>query len=170
MVFLVTLFSTTAVALIPVQAEGLGLSGINWNTIILSVIGLISATLTSFITYLMAKVRNNTRDTLANSEVTRDFAKETAVTVEKVHVAVNSERSKMQEELKKLNEQVAKLVQEKADDRLHYSEVEKDGLKQQIATSEAKLLVKPDTAAPIIMEVKTMDVNELITGAIKEKK
>lgn len=80
------------------------------NTIILSIATLVSALSPIF----LALINKKAAKTLENSEETRVAAKATAVSVEKVHVAVNSERTKMLEELKSLRDVILELSKDKA--------------------------------------------------------
>lgn len=88
-------------------AKTTGLTGINWNTIILAFFSLLGTTVTVVVAYLVHRVNVNAKQTLDNSEVTKESAVKTAESVEKVHVAVNSERTEM---LRKLEEMHAKLL------------------------------------------------------------
>lgn len=96
-------------------------TAVNWNTIILAIIGLASTIVTSVVAVYMAKIKTgqdrtlvNSDKTLTNSEETKSAARDTAVSVERVHVAVNSERTAMLAEVKALRDEILALSKAKA--------------------------------------------------------
>jgi len=118
-------------------------SATNWQTVIIAIIGLISTSLTLFMTYYMAKVRSNTLKAVENTEETKQSAKETAASVEKVHVAVNSERTAMLEQVKTLRDEILEISKQKATLEEHAR-----------SASEAKAAVPP--AADLLTQLKQL--------------
>jgi hypothetical protein len=82
----------------------------NWNTVILAATGLVTVLTPIF----LALINRKAGRTLDNSEETKVSARATAESVEKVHVAVNSERTKLLEEMKELREIILVLSKDKA--------------------------------------------------------
>ena len=77
---------------------------VNWNTIILAIIGLASTGLTGVLAIYMSKMNTKAASTLDNSHETKAAAQATAASMEKVHEAVNSERTAMLNEIKRLRD------------------------------------------------------------------
>lgn len=78
------------------------------DSIALAIIGLVSAAITALISGIMAiilaKINTKAGTTLANSETTKGAAVATAESVDRIHTAVNSERTAMLEKIDGLTE------------------------------------------------------------------
>lgn len=97
-----------------VASQAVQANTINWNTIILAIISLMGTVLTGVMAIYMAKISGRTQQALTNTEDTKTSAAATAVSVEKVHVAVNSERAAMVEKMDNLQKVVLELSKDKA--------------------------------------------------------
>jgi hypothetical protein len=93
----------------------------NWQTVLIAGIGLASTIVSGIVAVLLARISANTRASRVNSDATmgiaaetRESAKATAISVEKVHVAVNSERTKMLDEIRKLRQEIQTFTVDKA--------------------------------------------------------
>jgi hypothetical protein len=93
----------------------------NWQTVLIAGIGLASTIVSGIVAVLLARISANTRASRVNSDATmgiaaetRESAKATAISVEKVHVAVNSERTAMLEKLEALRAEILELSMGKA--------------------------------------------------------
>ena len=78
------------------------MTGLDWNTIILAIIALIGATIGPILGVYMAKIQLAAKRTL-------EFAEQTQTEIAKVHTAVNSERTAMIDEVRKLRDEVLRL-------------------------------------------------------------
>lgn len=98
---------------------------IDWNTIILAFIGFMGTVATGVITYFIGQMKNNTAAT--------------ATSVEKIHIAVNSERTAALEEIRALRDEILRISKLKA-----ALEEEQKGTKK--AAEVAAVIVATDAA------------------------
>ena len=87
---------------------------VNWNTIILAGISLLGTIFTGVMAFKMAQMKNDTRDSARATTASAAATVKTAESVEKIHVAVNSERTAALEEIKKLRDEILALSMAKA--------------------------------------------------------
>lgn len=137
---LLILAQVTPVTEVP---QSTGLSGINWNTIILALFSFMGTTVSVLVAYLVHRVNVNSKKTLDNSEDTKEFAGKTAESVEKVHVAVNSERTEM---LRKLEEMHAKLLLMSTEKAVL---TEQALVRSSTEPTEVKIVNPPDEPVPV---------------------
>ena len=134
------------------------LGGPNWNTIILSVTALVGA----MTPILLALINKKASQTLKNSEETKQAAVATAGSVEKVHVAVNSERKAMTDEVRALREALQTLTTQNA--LLTERETVRKGDPAR-AREEAKADVRADARA----DARTLAKADEIAGRERDK-
>jgi hypothetical protein len=95
--------------------------GVDWNLVIPLIVGLISTISSGIIALFLAKIQNNTREAKDEARTasvvagkTAEVAGKTAVDVDRIHVAVNSERTAMMARLESMAGDIRRLSVERA--------------------------------------------------------
>jgi hypothetical protein len=108
---------------------------INWNTIIIAFFSFLGTVMTGLVAMYVKRVNGNTEraednslKTLNNSEQTKTSAAATTDQVEKIHIAVNSERTAMMQRIDELHATVLEMTKTKAkDDERHDQHEQRTG-------------------------------------------
>jgi hypothetical protein len=87
---------------------------LNWNTVILGFIGLLSTTISGVLAIFMSKISDHTKVSMDNTNEAKTTARDTAVAIETVHSAVNGDRSKMMQEIKTLRDEILLISKQRA--------------------------------------------------------
>ena len=123
-----------------------------WTHLTPILIALIGAIQVLGLGFIAAKFGGAKREIIGQLDQVKASAADTATSVEKVHVAVNSERTAMMDEVRKLRLEILELSKDKAK-----SEQKADDAKETKAAADAA----PPSTAPVNMTVEKMEVAEL---------
>lgn len=117
-------------------------SALNWNLIVMAIIGLVTSTISAVMAYFMARLNKSTEKHAENSAATKEIATETAKVTKEIKNGINGERTELLNKVDALRNEILAISMAHATLKETHRQSEEAALlsKAQIAQIVAALL------------------------------